>query len=423
MDNNIEVLRAFENYVPVGYVSDINKELVVARGRGSFFWDCNGKRYIDFTSGVFTNTFGHCYPPLVLASLRQNLLMDNVHARRTKVELSFYKRLSGFVTGGYRFIPYNDGGYAIDRGLSDILNYYNKQRVAIGAFRGGFHGKTMGAKLTINETQKASLFDNFQMEYPYCYRCPQKKTPQTCRMECADAVCEVLCAKDAKAILFEPIQGAGIIIPPKGFWQKIEKFCKPRGILLFADEVLTAGGRTGYFLASHDYYGINPDMIAITKGLANGHPLSVLCETERITNNPYAMRPGERFSTFAAHPQGLAIAAVVLEHLDKQDILKKVREKELLLKEALAEIKDTCKAVGDARSIGLMGALEFVTGSDTAPCPEIGRRVFEAARQSGVELIYGGHILRLAPPLNISYKALREGLTLLLQSIRKASTL
>ena len=91
--------------------------------------------------------------------------MDNVHGRRTEAECHFYEELAPLLPlPDYKLIPYNDGGYAVDRGLSDIINYFDKQRIPIAAFRGGFHGKTMGTKLTINETAHAALFDNFQVD-------------------------------------------------------------------------------------------------------------------------------------------------------------------------------------------------------------------------------------------------------------------
>ena len=146
-------------------------------------------------------------------------------------------------------------------------------------------------------------------------------------MSCIRNTCEKLKEKGAKAIIFEVIQGAGIIIPPQGFWQAIADYCQKNNIVTFADEVLTAGGRTGHFLASYGLYSIKPDVITITKGLANGRPLSVICEKQYLTDNQYAKRIGERSSTFASYPVNMAVAAKNLESIRRYDIFAAIPDR------------------------------------------------------------------------------------------------
>lgn len=416
---NKEIIAKIQQYTPTGYCQ--NEDIVVATAQGCRFTDISGKEYLDFTSGIFTNTFGHCFKPLIEKEIEQINKCDNIHNRRSLAELELYQALQMFMPDeSYKFIPYNDGGYAVDRALSDIINYYNKERIPIAAFRGGFHGKTMGTKLTINETAKAALFENFQLEYPNCYRCPWKKKRSNCGMICVQKTCEKLKEKGAKAIIFEVIQGAGVIIPPQGFWQKIADFCQHNNIVMFADEVLTAGGRTGYFLASYGLYHIKPDVISITKGLANGRPLSVICEKKYITENQYAKRIGERSSTFASHPVNMAVAAKNLECLRQYDIFANVQKMGDILSKELAKIKSCHQEIGDVRSVGLMGAIEFVkTQESQEPYTELCRKIFYQARLNGLETILSGHILRLAPPLNITQKDLLEGMQILALSIKE----
>ena len=418
-NGNKEYIDAFTKYVPAGYCQE--DDIVVKIGAGSYFKDVSGKQYLDFTSGIFTNSFGHCFKPLIEAEMEQTKKFDNVHGRRSLAELDFYQQLADFMPSpNYKFIPYNDGGYAVDRGLSDIINYFNKERIPIAAFRGGFHGKTMGTKMTINETAKAALFDNFQIDYPNCYRCPWKKKYPECGQCCVADICEKLKQHQAKAIIFEVIQGAGVIIPPQGFWQKIEVFCRAHNIVMFADEVLTGGGRTGHFLAGYGLYGIIPDVISITKGLANGRPLSVLCEKNCITENKYGSRLGERSSTFAAHPVNMAVAAENLRCLKKYQIFDNVQQQGKILKEGLQQLKKLSSHIGDVRSVGLMAAIEFVhSAEEKEPDYDFCRKVFTKARQLGLETILSGHILRLAPPLNISKNEIMSGLEILKESVIK----
>jgi 4-aminobutyrate aminotransferase/(S)-3-amino-2-methylpropionate transaminase len=240
-------------------------------------------------------------------------------------------------------------------------------------------------------------------------------------MCCVKEICDKLKKKKTKAIIFEPIQGAGVIIPPQGFWQEIYEFCKENKIIMFADEVLTAGGRTGYFLASYGYYNITPDIISITKGLANGRPLSVLCQREFITDNQYAKRKQERSSTFASHPTNMAVATKCLELIEKENILANVRTLGNTLANYINKLKDKYENLGDSRSIGLMAGLEFVnTKKDKIPNYELCQKIFERARYNGLETIQSGNILRLAPPLNITKKDLLKGLDIIENSIKES---
>lgn len=414
---NRDVLQKLRKYVPEGYLQEGSH--VPVWGKGCWYQDADGKEYLDFSSGIFTNTFGHGCDRLIKVSADQAALLANIHGRHSVAELRFYERLFlRLPASDYRAIPYNDGGYTIDRGLTDIINYYGKRRIGIGAYRGGFHGKTQAGKLLINETQKAALFDNFQIEFPNCYRCPWKKQKESCGMVCVEAACRILREKKAGALIFEPVQGAEIIIPPKRYWEKIQDFCREQGILLFADEVLTGGGRMGIYLAS-SYFGIVPDMIAITKGLANGKPLSVLLEREFITKNCFAIRPMERSSTFAAHPEALAVAAEVLDMLEQGRVLQNVQICAEVMKQGLAELEDCFDVIGEIRSIGLMAAVEFVKNRESkVPFREMGDAVTKRCKDNGLEVIGNGHIIRLAPPLVISREELSEGLKRLEQSIK-----
>lgn len=418
-DKNRDILESLKKFVPQGYLQE--QEHVPVCGKGCWYQDANGKEYLDFSSGIFTNAFGHGCERLVRASAAQAELLANIHGRHSEAELRFYERLfEQLPTSDYKVIPYNDGGYTIDRGLTDIINYYGKQRIPIGAYRGGFHGKTQAGKLLINETEKASFYDNFQIDFPNCYRCPWNKKKESCQMACAEAACKALEEKEARALIFEPVQGSGIIIPPDGYWNRIEEFCRKQGILMFADEVLTGGGRIGCYLAS-SYFGIVPDMIALTKGLANGKPLSVLLEREFITQNSYAVRPMERSSTFAAHPEALAAAAEVLDMLKVDRVIENARICGALLRQKLTELTSGFETIGEVRGIGLMAAVEFVKDKESKrPFPEMGKLVVHACRENGLEVIGNGSVIRLAPPLIISKKELLTGIGKLTKSIEEA---
>lgn len=415
-DRNRELLGQLKKYLPEGSIQDQGH--IPVKGEGCWYQDANGMNYLDFSSGIFTNSFGHGCEEINQAAYLQAGRLANIHGRHCEAELCFYQRLFPLLPADdYKAIPYNDGGYAIDRGITDIVNYHGRERIAIGAFRNGFHGKTQGTKLLINETKHASFYDNFQMDFPNCYRCPWNRQRGHCDMECAKSSFRKLEEKQARAIIFEPVQGFGIIVPPDGYWKVMQNYCRHHGILMFADEVLTGGGRTGDYLASAGF-GIVPDMIALTKGLANGKPLSVLLERDFMTHNPYAVRPLERASTFAAHPEALAAAAKALELLERRKVLENVRIRGKELKEKLLDIAESFRSVGEIRCLGLMAAIEFVEDRKSRkPFPKMGNAVFQTCRKNGLEVIDSGHILRIAPPLIVGEEELALGMEIIRKSI------
>ncbi len=419
LDRNQEMIKQLREYLPEGCIQD--GDPIPVSGKGCWYVDENGKKYLDFSSGIFTNTLGHGCEELVQAGFTQAKLLANIHGRHTEAELRFYQRLFPCLPADdYKAIPYNDGGYTIDRGLTDIINYYGKKRIGIGAFRNGFHGKTQAAKLLVNETEKATFYHNFLIDFPNCYRCPWKKQKEKCHKECIKGAIYELEKNEAKAVIFEPIQGSGILIPPEDYWQNLYYFCQKREILMFADEVLTGGGRTGRYLAS-TLFGIVPDMVAVTKGLANGKPLSLLLEREFITQNPYAMRHLERASTFAAHPEALAVAEKLLELIERDHIIQNVCVLGEILKEELLEMSEKFQCIGETRCLGLMAAVEFVVDRESkTPYPSMGTAVFHKCRENGLEMILNGHILRVAPPLNIKREEMKIGLEILKKSIAQA---
>lgn len=420
-ESNDTISEELKKYTPEGYIQ--HGEHIPEEGRGSWYVDRNGEKHLDFTSGIFTNTLGHSPKPLVEAGFQQSEKLSNVHGRHTLAELKLYQKLFQYLPAkDYKAIPYNDGGYTIDRGLSDIINYFARERITIAAYKGGFHGKTQATKLLINETEKAAFFENTQLEFPNCYHCPWKRKAESCGMICAEHTCEELKKRQVRALVFELVQGAQIVIPPEGYWKIVTDMCCENKILLFADEVLTGGGRCGSYLAC-EKFGVVPDIIALTKGLANGKPLSLLLEREYLTKNPYAVRPMERSSTFAAHPEALAVAAELLVQIESQHILENVRKMGGLLQERLMEIQKKYPHIGECRSIGLMAAIEFSENRQNRnPAIDFGHRVFANCRKRGLEVISGQHILRIAPPLNISRMDLEKGLEWLEDSIRDAES-
>ena len=400
-------------YLPASELSTITH--VVESGKGCYYFDTTGKNFLDCSSGICTNSFGHVDDELT--NTLAEVSIGNVHGRQWRGSLDFYRRLFRFLPSqDYRVVVYGDGGgYSVDRCLTELYYHVGKKKFNLATFDGGFHGKTIGNKLTVNPYESCSFFQTHVVSPPYCYRCPFGKQCEKCDLACADELEKQLLANRAQVFIFEPILGSEVIVPPKNYWRRIEKFCRAHEILMVADEVLVGGGRVGSFLAS-TYYEIEPDIIILTKGLANGLPLSVILFKKFLTENEWSRRKLNYSSTFVSVPALMAVACKVLEKIERDNILDNVKARGEQLMSGLKDLQTKFPIIGDVRGLSLIAAIEFVTG-DGSPNVEACRKIFMVAEQNGLELITPtSHILRLAPPLNVTGKEISLCLNLLERS-------
>ncbi len=298
-------------------------------------------------------------------------------------------------------------------------------RNRIGALRHGFHGKTQGARMLVHwDIGNQAHAGNSILGYsPYCYRCPLELEYPSCGVRCASLVRRHITEKpNVSALVFEPVLGAaGVIVPPPGYWEQISESAQQNGVMLVADEVLTGGGRTGTFLAS-EQFGIEPDLVTLSKGMASGFPFAVLAGRDEVLHHPRAARAGSTASTYANNPLGIAAARATLEVVARDTLIENVRVLGELLDDRLAELKSRFEVLGDVRGIGLLHGLEFVRSRETRePAPEIARAVYLAALDLGLRTSLGGHIIRLAPPFTIDRALLEEGITLLGRALEQVT--
>lgn len=414
-DQAADFRAALSQFLPAGEAGRIT--YAVLHGKGSWYWDAGGRKHLDFTSGIFTNSFGHGDVDIARAFSRTFEQLGNIHGRHWAGEPEVYRKLFSYLPPGeYRVIPYGDGGgYSVDRAEVELYYHFQKRRYRLVTFDDGFHGKTQGTKLSISRTQDSAYFCSKTIPEPNCFNCPCHLKRGECAMECASLAEQELERFDADVFLFEPILGAGIVVPPEGFWPRLQAFCRRHGILMMADEVLTGGGRTGEFFASAAF-GLSPDILIVTKGLANGLPLSLMFLKKPLTENDCALREGNYSSTFMGVPALLATLGEVLDKIEREHILENVKERGAQLLTGLFEIKARHPCVGDARGIGLMAAMEFIS-PDSSPDILTGRAVCAAAEHNGLALIQSGSTVRIAPPLNVSANEIAIGLELLENSI------
>lgn len=399
---------------------------VFVEGRGAILTDLDGNQYIDLAAGTLTQSIGHCHPEVVAALTEQAARLWNVHDFATGDRASLCDLLADLLPeylDTYSF--FSTGAEVVEAALRAVQAVAEPGRNRIGALRYGFHGKTQGARMLVHwDIGNQAFAGNSILGYsPYCYRCPLELDYPSCGVRCATLVRRHIAEKsNVSALVFEPVLGAaGVIVPPPGYWEQISESCREHGVLLVADEVLTGGGRTGTFLAG-ERFGIEPDLVALSKGMASGFPFAVLAGRSDVLRHPRAGRAGSTASTYSNNPLGIAAARATLEVVRRDTLIGRVEGLGALLDERLSELHATYDVLGDVRGIGLLHGLEFVRDRTTRePAPEIARQVYLAALDLGLRTAIGGHIIRLAPPFTIDRALLEEGIALLGRALEQVT--
>ena len=385
--------------------------LVVERGAGAMVVDVDGNRFLDFSAGIAVAATGHCHPRVVEAIREQAARL--IHMSGTDfyyanmVELA--ERLARTVPGGVprRVFFGNSGAEAVECAIK--LARYATGRDKFVAFLGAFHGRTLGAlSLTASKPVQRRGFGSLlpgvhHVPYAYCYRCPCGRVPETCALECVQAIDRlfhtVLPPNEVAGIVFEPVQGeGGYVVPPARFFEELERMARSHGILLIADEVQSGMGRTGRMWAS-EHFGLVPDILAVAKGIASGMPLGATVARAELMSWP----AGAHASTFGGNPVSVAAALVTLELLEEELIDNAARLGAYLM-ERLRDWPRRFPTVGDVRGLGLMIGIELIRDRETKEkAPELRDRLVELAFERGLLVLGAGeNTVRLCPPLTIT---------------------
>ncbi len=403
---------------------------VMAYGRGSEVWDVDGRRYLDFTTGIAVTNTGHSHPAVVQAIKDQ---ADRfLHMSGTdfyyppQIELAERLNRLAPMRGPTRVFFSNSGAEAIEAAMK--LARYHTRRPRFLAFFGAFHGRTYGAlSLTASKAVQRRGFAPLlpgvtHAIYPNPFRNPWPgRDPGQAALEYIEdhLFRTTVPPEEVAAIIVEPIQGeGGYIVPPDSFLPGLRALCDRYGILLILDEVQTGMGRTGRMFAC-EHWGVEPDILCLAKGIASGLPLGAIIAPATIMNWP----PGAHASTFGGNPLACAAALATLDLLEN-GLVAMAATTGAYLRERLCELAARFPVIGDVRGKGLMLAIELVKDRHSnEPDPELRNRVIERAFVNGLLLIGCGlSSIRLIPALNIPRELVDEGLMRLEQSLAEALT-
>jgi len=414
--NSIQVKTIEADYLAPGISEEARlADMAFVRGEGCYLYDAEGKAYLDFAAGIFTQNIGHGHPQLVERLKQQVDQLWNVHDSSHPARAQLCLHLSEcFPDELQRFAFFSTGAEAVEAAIRAVLAAASPKRQRMAALRYGFHGKTQGARSLVHWDVGFSAFSgNSVLGYSAnCYRCPLGRTYPSCDMQCAMLVAKHIASKDnISALFFEPVQGAaGVIVPPKEYWDIIQRECRQSGVMLVADEIVTAGGRSGYFLAC-EYYGLKPDLVTAAKGLSSGFPFSVLAGKEALMAEGAFAAPGASSSTYGGNPLSCTAAAATLDILKTEHVIDDVTRKGRLLGDGLKQLARDHAMIGDARGLGLLWALEFVSDPIAkTPDSDMAKAFYTRALALGARVCVGGNIVRIGPPLTIDDAEIQEAL-------------
>jgi len=393
---------------------------VMAKGRGVEVWDVDGNRYLDFSSGVAVTSTGHCHPEVVRAIKEQ---VDKfLHMSGTdfyypvQIELAEYLARVSPMSEPTQVFFTNSGAESVEAAVK--LAMYATKRPYFIAFYGGFHGRTMGAlAFTASKPVQRGSFlpvmpPVIHVPYPNPYR------PLLCALDPDEGIAVMryieetvlgckLPPKEVAAVLVEPIQGeGGYVVPPPSFFPALRELCDRYGILLIVDEVQSGMGRTGKCFAI-EHEGVEPDIIAVAKGIASGMPLGAMIARRSLMTWP----AGAHASTFGGNPVSCAAALATLHLLENGMMDNATRMGEYLLT-GLQQLMDFHPTIGDVRGRGLMIGVELIKDRMTqVRAKELRGRVVNHAFREGLLLLGAGpNTIRFVPPLNVERAHIDEAL-------------
>ncbi|MFE2673407.1 aspartate aminotransferase family protein [Streptomyces hygroscopicus] len=392
--------------------------LVVDHARNAEVWDNDGKRYIDFFTGVGVCNIGHSHPRF-LAAVQEQLSACAVGTFFTDVRSRYYQLLSSQLPERLGQIHmFSTGSEAVEAAVKLARAATGKQEIV--SFWGGFHGKTQGALGLHGGPRKRHCGPfppgSHQVPYAYCYRCPLQLAPTTCGQRCVDLAEQSIengSLGDIAALIVEPVQGTnGNIIPPAGYLRALRHLADRLGALLILDEVITGFGRTGSLFAFEHDPDVSPDIVVLGKAMASGVPASaIVSRSELVEGTPFAA-PSAAASTFGGNPLASAASLATLQILLEEELPERANRLGASVARRLASWTDEFPFVGNAACVGLMIGVELVQPDTRRPLPkDVTRGVFQALLAEGVLAMAYDSRIRIYPPLSIPPEHLDEGLT------------
>ena len=402
-----EIYEKHKKYLVPCVATYYKEPLILDRGKGKVVYDIDGKEYLDFFGGIVTISVGHCDDEITSKIYEQMKRLQHTSTLYPNIPIvSLAEKLAQITPGKLQKSFFtNSGAEAIETAVL-LAQLYTKSHEII-ALRHCYSGPTL---LAMNITAQGnyrlveSLVPGIKHAHnAYCFRCAFGKEYPDCDLDCAKDVKELIettTSGHPAAFIAEPIQGVGgFITPPKEYFKEVVSIVRKYGGLLICDEVQTGWGRTGGKMFGIEHWEVEPDIMVMAKGAANGAPVGITIATPEVGDS----LKGSPLSTFGGNPVTATAILVTIDVIEKRKLVQNAERMGKYLKDRLDELKEKYRVIGEVRGMGLIQGLEIVKAKKE-PAPDFVAEIFESTREQGLLIGRGGlygNVIRIAPPLSI----------------------
>jgi 4-aminobutyrate aminotransferase len=401
---------------------------VADRAEGSYIYTDDGKKLLDFTSGIGVTNTGHCHPKVVEAIREQAGLF--LHAQANIV---IHKPMLQLIEELRKIVPPSiDSFYFANSGAEALENAVKIAKAATGrqniiVFNGSFHGRTHATMaLTTSKTGYRTGFGPlpagiFVTPFPYAFRLgmSEEKASAYALEQLEYLLVSQTAPKDTAAILIESVLGeGGYVVPPASFMKGLREICDKHGIMLIFDEVQSGFGRTGKWFA-FEHFGVVPDIITAAKGLASGMPLSGVFSRTDIMKK---LDVGSIGGTYGGNAVACAAGVATIKAMRDEKMLENATERGTQLVTGLRKLQEEYPQIGDVRGQGLMIGTEFIVDGTQAKAKPMVKQIIQAAEKSDLLLLSCGtydNVIRWIPPLNVTAGQINDGLKIFGEALKE----
>jgi 4-aminobutyrate aminotransferase len=422
-----EILEKQRQFLFPSVVTYYSEPLVLERGEGMRLYDIDGRDYLDFYGGILTVVAGHCNPEITAAVVDQTRKLQHVSTLfATEPQALLAEKLAQITPGRLRKSFFTNSGTEANETAILFARAYTGRHEVI-ALRHSYSGRSsLAMSLTANHLWRAGntpVSGIVHAHNAYCYRCPFEKTYPDCNLVCARDIEELIrTATDGRlaAFIAEPIQGVGgFITPPREYFSIVAEIIRKYGGVFISDEVQTGFGRTGGKWFGIEHWGVEPDIITMAKGMANGSPVGATIATPEIADS----FKGLTISTFGGNPVTARAARATIEYIESTGLLENARAVGDYLVGRLKELQEKYPIMGDVRGMGLMRGVELVRDRETRqPAAEEMIRLMDLTKDNGLIIGKGGlygNVIRISPPLTCSRSDVDDAVRILDRSFAR----
>ena len=399
--------------------------LILDRGRGKYLYDIDGKEYLDFFGGIVTISVGHCDDEITSKTYEQMKKLQHTSPLYANVPMvSLAEKLAQITPGKLQKSFFtNSGTEAVETAI--LMTQMHTKSHEVIALRHCYSGSsllTMDITAHSNWRLGGSLVPGIKHAHnAYCFRCAFGKEYPACDLECAKDVKELIettTSGHLSAFIAEPIQGVGgFITPPKEYFKEVVSIVKKYGGLFICDEVQTGWGRTGGKMFGIEHWGVEPDIMVMAKGAANGTPVGISIATPEVSD---AFK-GLHLSTFGGNPVTATAILATIDAIEKRRLVENAEKMGRYLRDRLEGLQEKYPVIGEVRGMGLIQGMEIVKAKKE-PAPDFVLEILERTKEEGLLIGKGGlygNVIRITPPLTIEKDEINRAIRVMDRAFEK----